>query len=107
MEETPTNEETLFCTDHLALLASMLLAACGRGGADEPTAAPSQQPLRRVEPTSAPAVELTAACRAAEHDGAGGNRRRHDLGRRSEGAASVGLTCLADAHGSDAGHVVT
>ncbi|MEZ4769016.1 MAG: ABC transporter substrate-binding protein [Caldilineales bacterium] len=78
----------------LVLLASFVLAACG-GGAEEPTAAPTTAP----EPTTAPAEAPTAAPAeqptAAPADTGG---EMTSVGASAEGAASAGLTCLADAY---------
>ena len=89
----------------LALLASMLLAACG-GGADEPTAAPTTAPAATTAPveqaTEAPAAPVATEAPAAT------TGDMMSVGASAEGAASAGLTCLADAYnGKMSGTVVS
>ncbi len=78
----------------LLVLFSMVLAACG--GAATPAPAPTAAPAA-AEPTAAPAApEPTMApeptqAPAAASAGTG-------VGASAEGAASKGLTCLADAY---------
>ena len=90
----------------LALLASFVLAACG--GAAEPTAAPAAAPaaeeptMAAEEPTMAAEEPTMAAEEPTEEAMAEEPMEDHgdmtSVGASAEGAASVGLTCLADAY---------
>ena len=80
----------------LLIILSMVLAACG-GADEEPTPAPApvEQPTAVPEPVEQP---TEAAVVEPPTDGAAAPAAGDSVGASAEGAASVGLTCLADAY---------